>query len=94
MNTSTAPEEIIYIRRKDLEATFADDGSRILYKGHVSLGIHDDEDSLPELLVCIRETSLEFFSAVEEDVQFYKQKKKTPVMLGQVGVRCIHCKRK
>jgi hypothetical protein len=57
----------------------------------VSLSTPEDEKELNELHCFVRR-SLEFFSANEDDVSAPAPGRKTRVCLGQVGIRCIHCK--
>lgn len=51
----------------------------------------DDRISLSETLCTIRE-NIEVFIATKEDVEAPAPGRKHPVVVGQVGLRCIHCR--
>lgn len=43
-------------------------------------------------LHCFVRRNIEYFAATQEDVQAPAPGRKVPVRLGQVGIRCVHCK--
>ena len=59
------------------------------------LGIPDDKHWLSDLLCLVRK-NIEVFSATSEDVasRSHRGGLKTPIKVGRVGLRCVHCKRK
>jgi len=59
--------------------------------GSVKLAIPQDSKSLSKLRCMIRE-HIEFFSATPSDVTSIKNGRIHPPVVGQVGIRCIHCK--
>lgn len=56
----------------------------------VLLAIPEDMEWLSEIDCFIRK-QLEVFCATEDDVDMAQQDRKYPVLVGQVGIRCIHC---
>lgn len=63
------------------------------YSGCVPLGIEDDKYWLSELQVYLRSDFAEAFGATEEDIAAPMHGRNKPIALGQVGIRCMHCKR-
>mmetsp|Transcript_22500 Transcript_22500/g.33305 ORF Transcript_22500/g.33305 Transcript_22500/m.33305 type:complete len:1223 (+) Transcript_22500:316-3984(+) len=59
--------------------------------GILLLALPDDKISLSETLCIVRE-NIEVFIATEEDVKAPAPGRKRPVVVGQVGLRCIHCR--
>ena len=55
-----------------------------------SLALPDDSVSL-NALHCFVRRHLQVFAATVEDVSFPAPGRKTPIHVGQVGIRCIHC---
>ena len=55
------------------------------------LSLPDDKVSLSETLCIVRE-NIEVFIANEADVKAPAPGRKRPVVVGQVGLRCIHCR--
>jgi hypothetical protein len=49
---------------------------------------------LSELQVYLRANFSEAFGATEEDIAAPMHGRNKPIALGQVGIRCMHCKRK
>merc|ERR1712238_427987 len=65
------------------------------YSGSVPLGVEDDTQYLSELQVYTRTNLVEAFSATEEDIigaYSILGRNNNPLVLGQVGIRCLHCK--
>eukprot|EP00816_Leptocylindrus_hargravesii_P011910 CAMPEP_0196821360 /NCGR_PEP_ID=MMETSP1362-20130617/78928_1 /TAXON_ID=163516 /ORGANISM="Leptocylindrus danicus, Strain CCMP1856" /LENGTH=662 /DNA_ID=CAMNT_0042200519 /DNA_START=1 /DNA_END=1989 /DNA_ORIENTATION=+ len=59
----------------------------------VMLGIDGDENTLNDLQCILRKECIEAFSATAADVSRQARRKGgRPIILGQVGVRCVHCK--
>jgi hypothetical protein len=64
------------------------------FSGCVPLGLEDDKYWLSELQVYLRSNFAEAFGATEEDIAAPMHGRNKPIALGQVGIRCMHCKRK
>ena len=64
------------------------------YTGCVPLGVEDDKYWLSELQVYLRANFAEAFGATEDDIAAPMHGRNKPIALGQVGIRCMHCKRK
>jgi hypothetical protein len=64
------------------------------YSGSVNLGVEDDKYWLSELQVFLRSNFAEAFGATEEDIAAPMHGRNKPIALGQVGIRCVYCKRK
>lgn len=75
-------------------ATVIEDGTNQWYTGCVPLGLDDDKYWLSELQVYLRANFAEAFGATEEDIAAPMHGRNKPIALGQVGIRCMHCKRK
>ena len=58
----------------------------------VPLGIPLDKDMLTPLHCFVREHCVQIFTATEEDVNAPSKGKRRPIVIGQVGIRCPHCK--
>jgi hypothetical protein len=70
------------------------DGSATAIKtanGILLLSLPEDKISLSETLCIVRE-NIEVFIATEADVKAPAPGRKRPVVIGQVGLRCIHCR--
>jgi hypothetical protein len=63
------------------------------FSGCVPLGLEDDKYWLSELQVYLRANFAESFGATEEDIAAPMHGRNKPIALGQVGIRCMHCKR-
>lgn len=63
------------------------------YSGSIPLGLEDDKYWLSELQVFLRSSFAEAFGATEEDIAAPMHGRNKPIALGQVGIRCIWCKR-
>lgn len=63
------------------------------FSGSVPLGLEDDKYWLSELQVFLRANFAEAFGATEEDIAAPMHGRNKPIALGQVGIRCMHCKR-
>mmetsp|Transcript_1661 Transcript_1661/g.3033 ORF Transcript_1661/g.3033 Transcript_1661/m.3033 type:complete len:1191 (-) Transcript_1661:3341-6913(-) len=59
--------------------------------GILLLSLPEDKISLSETLCIVRE-NIEVFIATEADVKAPAPGRKRPVVIGQVGLRCIHCR--
>lgn len=75
-------------------ATVIEDGTDQWFTGSVPLGLDDDKYWLSELQVYLRGNFAEAFAATEEDIAAPMHGRNKPIALGQVGIRCMHCKRK
>lgn len=64
------------------------------YEGFVSLSLKEDEESLSPLHCFMRKYCVEAFSASAEDVSTprYGKSHGRSIVVGQVGIQCIHCK--
>jgi hypothetical protein len=74
--------------------TIIEDGIQTWYTGCVPLGVEDDKYWLSELQVYLRANFAEAFGATEEDIAAPMHGRNKPIALGQVGIRCLHCKSK
>lgn len=68
------------------------EGNATWYTGCVPLGLEDDKYWLSELQVYLRANFAEAFGATEEDIAAPMHGRNKPIALGQVGIRCMHCK--
>jgi hypothetical protein len=57
----------------------------------LSLYVPSDDESLSQFQ-CLARKHIELFEAQEEDVEAGAQGRNKPIVMGQVGIRCIHCK--
>ncbi|KAL3935484.1 MAG: hypothetical protein SGBAC_009001 [Bacillariaceae sp.] len=62
------------------------------FPGCVPLGVEDDKYWLSELQVFLRSNFAEAFGATEDDIAAPMHGRNKPIALGQVGIRCMHCK--
>ena len=62
------------------------------FPGTVPLGLAEDKFWLSELQVYLRSNFAEAFAATEEDIAAPMHGRNKPIALGQVGIRCMHCK--
>lgn len=64
------------------------------FEGSVSLATKDDTESLSPLHCFMRRYCVEAFTASPDDISIprYGKSHSSRVVLGQVGIRCIHCK--
>lgn len=74
--------------------TLIEDGEDTWYTGCIPLGVEDDKYWLSELQVYLRSNFAEAFGATEDDIAAPMHGRNKPIALGQVGIRCVHCKRK
>jgi hypothetical protein len=72
--------------------TIIEDGDQQWFTGCVRLGLDDDKYWLSELQVYLRSNFAEAFGATEEDIAAPMHGRNKPIALGQVGIRCMHCK--
>lgn len=78
---------------KDTEGKWVvEDRGNMWYMGAVPLGVEDDKYWLSELQVYLRANFAEAFAATEEDIAAPMHGRNKPIALGQVGIRCMHCK--
>lgn len=64
----------------------------VWYSGSTSLGLDEDQYWLSDLQVYLRSNFAEAFGATEADICAPMHGRNKPIALGQVGIRCIHCK--
>ena len=69
-----------------------ENNERKWYTGCVPLGLPDDKYWLSELQVYLRANFAEAFGATEDDIAAPMHGRNKPIALGQVGIRCMHCK--
>ena len=69
-----------------------ENGEHVWYAGSVPLGLDDDRFWLSELQVYLRSNFAEAFGATEDDIAAPMHGRNKPIVLGQVGIRCMHCK--
>lgn len=60
------------------------------FEGCIPLSLPGEEQFLPELQTAIRR-NLEIFSATEADANAPQPGRRTRIVRGKVGVRCVHC---
>jgi hypothetical protein len=58
----------------------------------VPLGLEEDKFWLSELQCYLRSNFAEVFAATEEDIAAPMHGRNKPIALGQVGIRCMHCR--
>jgi hypothetical protein len=80
--------------RDDLGKSIVEDRGSTWYMGSVPLGVDDDKYWLSELQVYLRANFAEAFGATEDDIAAPMHGRNKPIALGQVGIRCLHCKGK
>lgn len=66
----------------------------VFYTGCVSLALPEDDDVLSPLHCFMRKYCVEVFSAQQEDIATprYGKSHGGKIVVGQVGIRCLHCK--
>lgn len=74
------------------DGTIVVGGKETYYMGSLPLGLDDDKYWLSELQVYLRANFAEAFAATEEDIAAPMHGRNKPIALGQVGIRCKHCK--
>jgi hypothetical protein len=84
-------ETAVLGKDNDGKAIVQDRGST-WYLGSVPLGVDDDKYWLSELQVYLRANFAEIFAATEDDISAPMHGRNKPIALGQVGIRCMHCK--
>ena len=92
---TSGDENAIVVERSSLEAAKALAASSGIStppspSSRVRLAIPEDKEWLSDMDCFIR-GNLEVFCATEDDVEVAQQDRKYPVLIGQVGIRCIHC---
>ena len=83
--------------QKEKEAAAAADAAALIagrpwFAGSVPLGLPEDKYWLSELQVYLRSNFAEAFGADESDIAAPMHGRNKPIALGQVGIRCIHCR--
>ena len=78
------------IRSTDVSSAMSTTTPKTFFEGIMPLALPDDEDYLPELHCLVRQ-NLELFSATDADCQDKSYGKRTPIVRGKVGIRCVHC---
>ncbi|KAG7358929.1 hypothetical protein IV203_015518 [Nitzschia inconspicua] len=68
----------------------AQDNAKLSGKRSQSLYMPCDDDSLSEYQCLVRQ-QIELFEARPEDVESNAKGRNKPIVIGQVGIRCIHC---
>ena len=94
-SSSKNPKNNLVSMEKDAKAGAEDDNAEAQkwFSGCVPLGLEDDKYWLSELQVYLRANFAESFGATEEDIAAPMHGRNKPIALGQVGIRCMHCKR-
>lgn len=69
-----------------------DENQQRWFSGCVPLGLPDDKYWLSELQVYLRSNFAEAFGATEADIAAPMHGRNKPIALGQVGIRCMHCR--
>lgn len=93
--TSSPKKKETAVLTKDKDGkSIVEDRGNTWYMGAVPLGVDDDKYWLSELQVFLRSSFAEAFAATEEDIAAPMHGRNKPIALGQVGIRCCHCKRK
>jgi hypothetical protein len=91
--TKTQPDGTIVPIDAELDANGSPQKNMpVYYTGSVSLGLEEDQYWLSELQVYLRSNFAEAFGATERDIAAPMHGRNKPIALGQVGIRCIHCK--
>lgn len=90
--TKTGPDGTIIPIHSAVLGSEDNKNSPVWYSGSVSLGLEEDQYWLSELQVFLRSNFAEAFGATESDIAAPMHGRNKPIALGQVGIRCIHCK--
>ena len=90
--TSSPKTSLIAFGKEPPKRDGDDSDSPTWYSGCVPLGLEDDKYWLSELQVYLRANFAESFGATEEDIAAPMHGRNKPIALGQVGIRCMHCK--
>lgn len=61
------------------------------YQKRMLLALPADKDSLSDRQCYVRSEMVEIFAATEKDVSARHSKGAQKLVLGQVGIRCVHC---
>ena len=75
----------------ELRESLSNEESPTANKSYMLLSLPDDRMSLSETLCVVRE-NIEVFTASQADVDAPAPGRKHTVVVGQVGLRCIHCR--
>ena len=89
-----SPTQVSSAEKKDAKEGELAEEDQKWFTGCVPLGLEDDKYWLSELQVYLRANFAEAFGATEEDIAAPMHGRNKPIALGQVGIRCMHCKRK
>jgi len=92
-SAATSCESSLDGRRSPIPEWTDNNGTRF-YSGSVTLAISEDEESLSPLHCFMRKYCVEAFSASAEDVSTprYGKSHGRNIVVGQVGIQCVHCK--
>jgi hypothetical protein len=90
--TTTKKKDTAVLDQDEDGKPIVKDGDNVWFMGSSSLGVDDDKYWLSELQVYLRSHFAEAFAADEEDISVPMHGRNKPIALGQVGIRCMHCK--
>lgn len=90
--TKTGPDGTIIPIHSAVLGGEGEENAPVWYSGSVPLGLEEDQFWLSELQVYLRSNFAEAFGATEADIAAPMHGRNKPIALGQVGIRCIHCK--
>lgn len=94
-SANTVYKKVEVPKRKQEGNVIKEEESELEYfTGCVPLGVEDDKYWLSELQVYLRAHFAEAFAATEDDIAAPMHGRNKPIALGQVGIRCMHCKSK
>lgn len=65
--------------------------SQDFYQKRMLLALPGDRDSLSDRQCYVRSEMVEIFAATEKDVSARHSKGAQKLVMGQVGIRCVHC---
>jgi hypothetical protein len=85
-------KSVLHQHRQQGNEILDENGERKWFTGCVPLGLPDDKYWLSELQGYLRHNFAEAFGATEEDIAAPMHGRNKPIALGQVGIRCMHCK--
>ena len=85
-------KSVLHQHRQVNNEILDENNERKWFTGCVPLGLPDDKYWLSELQVYLRANFAEAFGATEDDIAAPMHGRNKPIALGQVGIRCMHCK--
>jgi hypothetical protein len=88
---SPYPDRLPHLKSLKIESDANGTTGMVTTAGILLLSLPEDRVSLSETLCIVRE-NVEVFTATEADVKAPAPGRKRPVVEGQVGLRCIHCR--